>query len=106
MADELARVSRDADRSYVYYPWQQLEGDIWVMDVVTGESKGSAARCLDTKSSKRPAEEGWSLLGYGNDMAKPKLRIIIQNHADVAYIFLGSKKHLIQGTFLDRSRPL
>ena len=36
---QLARVSRDADRSYVYYPWQQLEGDIWVMDVVTGESK-------------------------------------------------------------------
>jgi len=33
------RTSSDADGSYVYIPWNQLEGDIWVMDVVTGESK-------------------------------------------------------------------
>ena len=35
----LALFARDADRDYVYFPWTQLEGDIWVMDVVTGESK-------------------------------------------------------------------
>jgi len=51
-------------------------------------------------------DEVQQLLGYGSDMAERKLRSIIQNHADVAYIFLGSKKHLIQGMFLDRSRPL
>jgi len=25
--------ARDADRSYVYFPWRQGEGGIWVMDV-------------------------------------------------------------------------
>ena len=51
-------------------------------------------------------DEFQQLLAYGSDTAERKLRSIIQNHADVAYIFLGSKKHLIQGMFLDRSRPL
>ena len=35
-----------------------------------------------------------------------KLRSVIQNHRDVAYIFLGSRKHLIEKMFMDRSRLL
>ena len=51
-------------------------------------------------------DEFQQILEYGGDLAERKLRSAIQNHRHVAYIFLGSRKHLIQKMFLDRSRPL
>jgi len=46
------------------------------------------------------------LLEYGNDHVERKLRSAIQNHRQVGYLFLGSRKHLIQKMVLDRNRPL
>ena len=51
-------------------------------------------------------DEFQQILEYGGDMVERRLRSIIQNHEDVSYIFLGSRKHLIQKMFLDKSRPL
>jgi uncharacterized protein len=51
-------------------------------------------------------DEVQQLLEYESDMVERRLRSIIQKHQDVSYIFLGSRKHLIQKMFLDRSRPL
>jgi len=51
-------------------------------------------------------DEFQQILEYGNDQVERKLRSVIQNHRHVSYIFLGSRKHLIQKMFLDRSRPL
>jgi hypothetical protein len=51
-------------------------------------------------------DEFQQILEYGNDKVERQLRSIIQNQADVAYLFLGSRRHLIQKLFLDRSRPL
>jgi hypothetical protein len=51
-------------------------------------------------------DEFQQVLEYGNDRIEKKLRSIIQNHSNVAYLFLGSRKHLIQKMFMDRSRPL
>jgi hypothetical protein len=51
-------------------------------------------------------DEFQQVLDYGNDSVEKKLRSVIQNHREVAYLFLGSRKHLIQKMFLDRSRPL
>jgi hypothetical protein len=51
-------------------------------------------------------DEFQQLLEYGDDRVERKLRSVIQNHRQVAYVFLGSRKHLIQKMFLDRSRPL
>lgn len=51
-------------------------------------------------------DEFQQILEYGSDQVERKLRSIIQNHRHVAYIFLGSRKHLIQKMFTDRSRPL
>jgi type II secretory pathway predicted ATPase ExeA len=45
-------------------------------------------------------------LEYGNDHVERKLRSLIQNHRRVSYLFLGSRKHLIQKMVLDRNRPL
>ena len=41
-------------------------------------------------------DEFQQILEYGGGMVERRLRSIIQNHEDVSYIFLGSRKHLIQ----------
>ena len=51
-------------------------------------------------------DEFQQVLEYGSDRVEKKLRSIIQNHRKVAYLFLGSRKHLIRKMFMDRSRPL
>jgi len=51
-------------------------------------------------------DEFQQILEYGNDQVERKLRSVVQNHRHVGYIFLGSRRHLIQKMFMDRSRPL
>ncbi len=51
-------------------------------------------------------DEFQQILEYGDDRVEKKLRSVIQNHKNVGYIFLGSRKHLIQKMFMDRARPL
>ena len=51
-------------------------------------------------------DEFQQILEYGNDQVERKLRSVIQNHREVGYLFLGSRKHLIQKMVLDRNRPL
>jgi len=51
-------------------------------------------------------DEFQQILEYENDQVERKLRSVIQNHRDICYIFLGSRKHMIQKMFMDRSRPL
>jgi uncharacterized protein len=51
-------------------------------------------------------DEFQQILQYEEDTVERRLRSIIQRHKDVAYIFLGSSKHLIQNLFTDGSRPL
>jgi uncharacterized protein len=46
------------------------------------------------------------ILEYESDKVERQLRSITQRHGTVSYLFLGSRKHLIQRMFLDRSRPL
>jgi uncharacterized protein len=51
-------------------------------------------------------DEFQQILEYGSDRVERKLRSVIQNHRRVGYIFLGSRKHLIQKMVLDKTRPL
>ena len=51
-------------------------------------------------------DEVQRILEYENDRVERRLRSIIQKQEAVSYIFLGSRKHLIQQMFLDKSRPL
>lgn len=51
-------------------------------------------------------DEFQQVLEYPSDMVERRLRSVIQKHRDVSYVFLGSRKHLLQKMFLDRSRPL
>jgi len=51
-------------------------------------------------------DEFQQILEYGSDQVQRKLRSVIRNHRQVAYLFMGSRKHLIQKMILDRNRPL
>ena len=46
------------------------------------------------------------LAEYGDDTAERILRSRTQAHQGVAYLFTGSRKHLIREMFMDRGRPL
>ena len=43
---------------------------------------------------------------YDDDRVERRLRSVVQQQGDVAYLFLGSRKHLIQEMFLSSERPL
>ena len=51
-------------------------------------------------------DEFQQILQYGDDRVERTLRSAIQGQDHVAYLFLGSQKHLIQEMVLDRSSPL
>ncbi len=51
-------------------------------------------------------DEFQRVLEYPNDLVERTLRSLIQDQEGVSYIFLGSRKHLIQRMVLDRSSPL
>ena len=51
-------------------------------------------------------DEFQQILEYRDELVERKLRSIIQQHRNVAYLFLGSRKHLIQKMLMDRERPL
>jgi AAA+ ATPase superfamily predicted ATPase len=51
-------------------------------------------------------DEFQQILQYENDLVERKLRSVIQSHRNVAYIFLGSRRHLIQKMFMEKNRPL
>jgi AAA+ ATPase superfamily predicted ATPase len=51
-------------------------------------------------------DEFQQLLEYETDLVERRLRSIIQKQRNVSYLFLGSRRHLIQKLFLNKSRPL
>lgn len=51
-------------------------------------------------------DEFQQIATYGDERVERTLRSIVQHHGEVAYLFLGSRKHLIQEMFLDSKRPL
>jgi hypothetical protein len=51
-------------------------------------------------------DEFQQVLEYGDDRVERRLRSVVQKHRDVSYVFLGSRKHILQKMFLDQGRPL
>ncbi len=43
---------------------------------------------------------------YDSDLVERRLRSVVQRQGDVAYLFLGSRRHTIKAMFLDSERPL
>ncbi len=51
-------------------------------------------------------DEFQQILSYGRDDIERRLRSVIQHQKNVAYVFMGSRKHMIREIFLKGSRPL
>jgi uncharacterized protein len=51
-------------------------------------------------------DEFQQIAEYKSDAVEKTLRSHIQHHDKIAYVFLGSKKHVIEKMFLDKQRPL
>jgi hypothetical protein len=51
-------------------------------------------------------DEFQQILSYESDQVERTLRTTVQQQERTAYLFLGSRRHLIGGMFLDDSRPL
>ncbi len=51
-------------------------------------------------------DEFQQILDYEADLTERQIRSSIQHQKNVSYVFLGSRKHLLQSMFLDESRPL
>ena len=69
----------------------------------------SAPARIATRRNRRVGiafDEFQRILEYSNDLVERTLRSTIQDQQGVAYLFLGSRKHLIQRMVLDRSSPL
>jgi AAA+ ATPase superfamily predicted ATPase len=65
------------------------------------------ARILER--DRRPVivfDEFQRIAEYDSDMVERRLRSVIQHQTDVAYLFLGSRRHTIRSMFLDSDRPL
>ena len=69
----------------------------------------AAPQALAARSGKQVVmvfDEFQQICEYENDLVERQLRSSIQHHKKVAYLFLGSRKHLLHSMFLDQSRPL
>ena len=51
-------------------------------------------------------DEFQQIAAYSTDAVERTLRSVIQTHERTAYIFMGSREHLIQDMFLNKARPL
>ena len=51
-------------------------------------------------------DEFQRILEYKSDLVERMLRSRVQMHQEIAYFFLGSRKHLMRQMFLETSRPL
>lgn len=51
-------------------------------------------------------DEFQQIVEYGSDTVEKTLRSAIQHHSGIAYVFLGSRRHIIESMFLDKQRPL
>lgn len=69
----------------------------------------AAPEALAVRSGKKVVmvfDEFQQIAEYDSDLPERQIRSSIQHHKNVAYLFLGSRKHLLQSMFLDQSRPL
>jgi len=64
---------------------------------------------IATKTKKQVVvvfDEFQQILEYPDDKVERAMRSHIQSHQEISYIFLGSRKHLVQKMLLEKSRPL
>jgi len=96
--------SNDEGRAVISFGFDQKRPDLPLLEEVLA----MPARAAE-KAGKRIVvvfDEFQQILEYESDTVERLLRSSIQHQTDVAYIFCGSRKHLIREMFMDSQRPL
>lgn len=96
--------ANDEGRAVISFGFDQKRPDIPLLEEVLA----MPARAAE-KEGRRVVvvfDEFQQILEYESDTVERLLRSTIQHQSDVAYIFCGSRKHLIRQMFMDSQRPM
>jgi AAA+ ATPase superfamily predicted ATPase len=96
--------ANDEGKPIVTFGFDQKRPDVPLLEEVLA----MPAKAAD-KEGKRVVvvfDEFQQILEYESDVVERLLRSSIQHQSDVAYIFCGSRKHLIRQMFMDSQRPM
>ena len=99
-----AITANDEGKPVVTFGFDQKRPDLPLLEEVLAMPAKAAA-----KEGKRVVvvfDEFQQIVEYESDIVERLLRSSIQYQTDVAYIFCGSRKHLIRNMFMDSQRPL
>ena len=94
----------DEGKPIVTFGFDQKRPDVPLLEEVLSMPAKAAE-----KEGKRVVvvfDEFQQILEYESDVVERLLRSTIQHQSDVAYIFCGSRKHLIRQMFMDSQRPM
>lgn len=96
--------ANDDGKPVVSFGFDQKRPDIPLVEEVLNMPAQAAAK--DGRRVVVVFDEFQQILEYESDTVERLLRSSIQHQSDVAYIFCGSRKHLIRQMFMDSQRPM
>jgi hypothetical protein len=99
-----AVTANDEGKPVVTFGFDQKRPDIPLLEELLAMPAKAAER--EGKRVVVVFDEFQQILEYESDAVERLLRSAIQHQSDVAYIFCGSRKHLIRQMFMDSQRPM
>jgi AAA+ ATPase superfamily predicted ATPase len=96
--------ANDEGRPIVTFGFDQKRPDMPLLEEVLSIPAKAAAK--EGRQVVVVFDEFQQVLEYESDAVERLLRSSIQHQTDVAYIFCGSRKHLIRQMFMDARRPM
>jgi len=96
--------ANEEGKPVVSFGFDQKRPDIPLVEDVLNMPARAAAK--DGRRVVVVFDEFQQILEYESDTVERLLRSSIQHQTDVAYIFCGSRKHLIRQMFMDSQRPM
>ncbi len=99
-----AVTTNDEGKPIITFGFDQKRPDVPLLEEVLAMPAKAAKK--EGKQVVVVFDEFQQILEYESDIVERLLRSSIQHQTDVAYIFCGSRKHLIRQMFMDSQRPL
>jgi hypothetical protein len=99
-----AVTANDEGKPIVTFRFDQKRPDIPLLEEVLAMPAKASEK--EVKRVVVVFDEFQQILEYESDVVERLLRSSIQHQTNVAYIFCGSRKHLIRQMFMDSQRPM
>lgn len=96
--------ANDEGRPVVTFGFDQKRPDVPLLEEVLSMPVKAAEK--EGRQVVVVFDEFQQILEYESDVVERLLRSSIQHQSDIAYIFCGSRKHLIRQMFMDSQRPM